>query len=83
MLGRATKEVDFIQHGSNRAVLHIELKRGEGDAVNPIVSRVIAKEGKSDFRLDGRKITVKDLKARLAEWNIQCDNLWFALSFFW
>ncbi|KAF2116844.1 P-loop containing nucleoside triphosphate hydrolase protein [Lophiotrema nucula] len=75
-LGRAKEIGEFVKHGNTEATIEIELAAGPGHESNPIIRRVIRKEGnKSMFFLDGRQATQKAVVALAKSFSIQIDNL--------
>ncbi|KAK5272668.1 Structural maintenance of chromosomes protein 5 [Exophiala xenobiotica] len=75
-LGRAKDAVEFIKHGSREATIEIELKRAATSPKNPIIVRVIKREGsKSTYMLNGGSTTGRKVQELANSFNIQIDNL--------
>lgn len=73
VLGRATKITDFILVGKESAMIEIELYMKTGG--NIIVNRQWGLNNKSDWRLNGKKVTEKEVKETVGKLRIQVDNL--------
>ncbi|KAK2747167.1 Structural maintenance of chromosomes protein 5 [Myotisia sp. PD_48] len=75
-LGRAKDPAEFVKHGSDEAVIEIELQARPNMRQNPIIRRIIKREGnKSTFTINGKasnKIAVLELSK---SFSIQIDNL--------
>ncbi|TKA57892.1 hypothetical protein B0A49_12509 [Cryomyces minteri] len=80
-LGRASDIVEFVKHGSREAEIEIELAAGpQTKDRNPIIRRRIKKEGsKSNWSIDGRSSTLKDVQRLCKSFSIQIDNLKWGL----
>ncbi|ORY07918.1 structural maintenance of chromosomes protein-like protein 5 [Clohesyomyces aquaticus] len=75
-LGRAKEVGEFVKHGSAEAEIEIELAGGKKHRTNPIIRRLIRKEGnKSVFFLNGRQSTQKAVVDLAKSFSIQIDNL--------
>lgn len=75
-LGRAKDAVEFIKHGCREATIEIELKRAATSPKNPIIVRVIKREGnKSTYTLNGGSTTGRKVQELANSFNIQIDNL--------
>lgn len=75
LLGRTKEPGEFVKHGCSQATIEIELK-GHGGEKNPVVRREIFRDtNKSQFYLDGRQTTLKEIKKINQSFNIQIDNL--------
>jgi len=73
ILGRASKVGDFVQERKDEASIETELYNDRGE--NIIVYRKFNRAGKSEWRLNGKKTTEKDVRERVAKYRIQVDNL--------
>ncbi|KIV77279.1 hypothetical protein PV11_09090 [Exophiala sideris] len=75
-LGRAKDAVEFIKHGCREATIEIELQRSASTRKNPVIVRVIKREGsKSVYTLNGGPSTGRAVQALANSFNIQIDNL--------
>ncbi|CAI6261297.1 unnamed protein product [Periconia digitata] len=75
-LGRAKDIGEFVKHGQSDAEIEIELAAAPGDSSNPIVRRLIRKEGnKSMFFIHKRPVPQKEVVALARSFSIQIDNL--------
>ncbi|KAL2444425.1 Structural maintenance of chromosomes protein 5 [Exophiala dermatitidis] len=75
-LGRAKEPGEFVKHGHREATIEIELQRKPNMRKNPIITRVIKREGnKSVFTLNGAQSTGKAVQTLANSFNIQIDNL--------
>ncbi|EMR11466.1 hypothetical protein PNEG_00481 [Pneumocystis murina B123] len=73
-LGRAKDVNEYIKFGSEMAHIEIELK-GSDDEPNTIVSRVIHIDNTSTWELNGVSSSLKYVREKMNELNIQVDNL--------
>ncbi|EXJ88685.1 hypothetical protein A1O1_05616 [Capronia coronata CBS 617.96] len=75
-LGRAKEPGEFVKHGRGEATIEIELQRQPTARKNPIITRIIRREGnKSTFTLNGAQVTGKAVQTLANSFNIQIDNL--------
>ncbi|KAF2708330.1 P-loop containing nucleoside triphosphate hydrolase protein [Pleomassaria siparia CBS 279.74] len=75
-LGRAKDVGEFVKHGCEKAEIEIELAAGKNHRKNPVVRRVIRKEGnKSIFFINGNPATQKAVTDLARSFSIQIDNL--------
>ncbi|KAH0842176.1 hypothetical protein AYO21_00199 [Fonsecaea monophora] len=75
-LGRAKEPAEFVKHGSREAIIEIELQRTTKLNKNPVIKRVIQREGnKSKFFLNGNASSGAAVKQLANAFNIQIDNL--------
>ncbi|KAK3048627.1 hypothetical protein LTS18_012908, partial [Coniosporium uncinatum] len=76
-LGRAKELGEFVKHGNKEGEIEIELAAGpKQKGKNPIVRRVITKEGnKSKWFLNGNSCPAKDVHQLARSFSIQIDNL--------
>ena len=75
VLGRAKDVAAYVKQGYDDGSIEIELKGPKGKS-NLIIKRFISKrDNKSDWQLNGKKSTQKDVTAKVAELNIQIENL--------
>ncbi|RDW92462.1 hypothetical protein BP5796_01856 [Coleophoma crateriformis] len=74
-LGRATQLGDFVRHGMKEAFVEIELQGGP-DEENHIIKLRIPREGNGKrWWLNNRESNHNTIKALMARFNIQIDNL--------
>lgn len=65
-----------MKHGHGEAEIEVELAASENQRTNPIIRRVIRKEGnKSAFFINGRNTSQKEVVALAKSFSIQIDNL--------
>ncbi|KAF2272846.1 P-loop containing nucleoside triphosphate hydrolase protein [Westerdykella ornata] len=75
-LGRAKEIGEFVKHGSTEATIEIELAGAEHHDTNPVIRRIIRKEGnKSVWFIHGRQSTQKEVVRLAKSFAIQIDNL--------
>jgi structural maintenance of chromosomes protein 5 len=75
-LGRARDVSDFVKTGTREATIEIELQRDHSTRRNPIITRIIKKEGnKSTYTLNGQPASGKGVQELARSMNIQIDNL--------
>lgn len=77
ILGRAKAPSEFIRHGETSATIIIELQGHISNGTqgkNQIISRTINQTG-THWRLNNKHSTQKEVVAKVAEFNIQIDNL--------
>jgi chromosome segregation ATPase len=75
-LGRAKDVGEYVKHGSKQAEIEIELKAGVHHRRNPVVRRVIKREGnKTSWSINGSSASHKDVRKLAHQFNIQVDNL--------
>ncbi|KAF2635035.1 P-loop containing nucleoside triphosphate hydrolase protein [Massarina eburnea CBS 473.64] len=75
-LGRAKEIGEFVKHGHPEAEIEIELAASANQTPNPIIRRVIRKEGnKSQFYIGRKSVPQKDVTALAKSFSIQIDNL--------
>jgi chromosome segregation ATPase len=75
-LGRAKELGEFVKHGCREAEIEIELAAGPNLRRNPIIRRIIKREGnKNFFHIGDRSATQKDVQALARQFSIQIDNL--------
>ncbi|KAI9808470.1 MAG: Structural maintenance of chromosomes protein 5 [Phylliscum demangeonii] len=76
-LGRAKEVSEYVKHGNAEATIEIELaKRPGDDGGNPVIRRVIRREGnKSLFAINGKSSTNKSVLELAKSFSIQIDNL--------
>ncbi|KAF2177212.1 P-loop containing nucleoside triphosphate hydrolase protein, partial [Zopfia rhizophila CBS 207.26] len=75
-LGRAKELGEFVKHGSREAEIEIELAAAKNQSTNPVIRRVIKKDGnKSVFYINGRQSTQKEVVRLAKSFAIQIDNL--------
>ncbi|KIW38457.1 uncharacterized protein PV06_09418 [Exophiala oligosperma] len=73
-LGRAKDPVEFIKHGCREASIEIELQRSADSPENPIITRVIKREG-SKYTVNGNATSGRQVQKLANSFNIQIDNL--------
>ncbi|KNC83005.1 hypothetical protein SARC_04728 [Sphaeroforma arctica JP610] len=72
LLGRGSKVSDYVKHKKDKAIIEIELK---GNKRNTIVQRTIYTDDRSDWKLNGKTASKKEVKTAVTSYNIQLDNL--------
>lgn len=75
-LGRARDVSEFVKAGTREATIEIELQNDHRTRRNPIITRIIKKEGnKSTYTLNGQTVSGKGIQELARSMNIQIDNL--------
>ncbi len=75
-LGRARDVSEFVKTGTREAIIEIELQKDYRTRRNPIITRIIKKEGnKSTYTLNGQMVSGKGVQELARSMNIQIDNL--------
>ena len=75
-LGRARDVSEFVKAGSREATIEIELQKDHRTRRNPIITRIIKKEGnKSIYTLNSQAVSGKGVQDLARSMNIQIDNL--------
>ncbi|KAJ2923676.1 hypothetical protein H1R20_g13419, partial [Candolleomyces eurysporus] len=75
ILGRASELNAFVKNGTDAGYIEIELK-GPAGRGNLIIRRNLSgKDRKSSFTLNGQPATGKEVTAKMAELNVQVENL--------
>jgi structural maintenance of chromosomes protein 5 len=75
-LGRARDVSEFVKTGCREATIEIELQKDHKTRRNPIITRIIKKEGnKSTYTLNGSTVPGKAVQELARSMNIQIDNL--------
>ncbi|KAF2017175.1 P-loop containing nucleoside triphosphate hydrolase protein [Aaosphaeria arxii CBS 175.79] len=75
-LGRAKEIGEFVKHGSAEATIEVELAASSDQRTNPVIRRVVRKEGnRSTFHINGRSVTQKEVVRLAKSFSIQIDNL--------
>ncbi|XP_022091241.1 structural maintenance of chromosomes protein 5-like [Acanthaster planci] len=73
LLGRAKEVGEFVKHGSNEAIIELELYK---DPKNVIIRRVITKQGnRTTWFLNGSRCHMRDVQDKVKSLNIQISNL--------
>ncbi|PPQ70577.1 hypothetical protein CVT24_000055 [Panaeolus cyanescens] len=75
VLGRATELPSFVKNGTDSGYIEIELKAPAGKANYTIRRTLSATSKSSSFTLNGKSATGHEIKARMAELNVQVGNL--------
>ncbi|XP_068694094.1 structural maintenance of chromosomes protein 5-like [Montipora foliosa] len=74
LLGRATEVRDFIKHGHSQAMIEIELH--SSDRRNYIITRdMYRNENRSNWKINGKNTTMKEVQELTKELNVQIGNL--------
>jgi len=73
VLGRSTNISDFVKVGQDQAMIEVELFHPEQE--NVIIVRQFDKNGKSLWKINGKKSGVKEVEKKVQEFKIQVDNL--------
>ncbi|KAK9235857.1 P-loop containing nucleoside triphosphate hydrolase protein [Lipomyces kononenkoae] len=74
LLARAKDVGEFVKNGQNKATIEIELQGFPGEP-NSVIERTIYKDNKSEWSLDGKRETAKNVKELIDRYNVQIDNL--------
>lgn len=73
LLGRALQPMEYIKHGSDRAMIEIELFNPLGE--NYVIRRDIYKDNTSKWTVNGRNATQRNVEVTINNLNIQVGNL--------
>lgn len=71
--GRGKDVGEYVKHGKDKATLEIELY--VQSETNLIVKRIFDRKNKSNWYLQGKEVNKKTVDEKVAEMNIQVDNL--------
>lgn len=74
VLGRAKSPTQFIKHGQTSAIITLELQ-GHKNERNVVVTRIINANNTSHWKINERHATQADVLKKVAEFNIQINNL--------
>ncbi|EXJ56544.1 hypothetical protein A1O7_06888 [Cladophialophora yegresii CBS 114405] len=75
-LGRAKEPAEFVKHGCREATMEIELQRKPSMRKNPVITRVIKREGnQSTYLINGKQSSGREVQVLANSFNIQIDNL--------
>ena len=74
LLGRASQVGRFVRHGKEVGSIEIELHE-DGEGENPVVTRQIHLNNKSNWFLNGKATTRNRVVKLLSQYNVQVDNL--------
>ncbi|KAK9486669.1 P-loop containing nucleoside triphosphate hydrolase protein [Lipomyces starkeyi] len=74
LLARAKDVGEFVKNGQNKATIEIELQGFPGEP-NSVIERTIYKDNRSEWTLDGKRETAKNVKELIDRYNVQIDNL--------
>ena len=84
ILGRSSEINAYVKHGADKGFVEIELKGKKGKPNLIIRRNISSKNRNSQFTLNGRPITLTEIKKHMAKLNVQVENLWYAvISFVW
>ena len=76
LMGRAEEPADFVKNGSQVATIEIELQGHATAETDTTLTRRIVKDGnKTEFRINGKKVTNKVVLEEARRFSIQIDNL--------
>lgn len=76
ILGRASDLNSFVKIGTESGHIEIELKASKGEPNIVVRRNLTAISRSSTFTLNGRPATGKEVSTKLAELNVQVENLW-------
>ncbi|MBE7182661.1 MAG: AAA family ATPase, partial [Terriglobus roseus] len=75
-IGRAKEPGEFVKKGASEAEIEIELAAGLDADRNPVIRRVVKREGnRNSYFIDGKAVRGSDVKAFAQRLSIQIDNL--------
>ncbi|KAL7273372.1 Structural maintenance of chromosomes protein 5 [Rhizina undulata] len=74
-LGRAKEVSEFVKHGSQEAIIEIELQ-GREEEISPVIKRKIGRENNlSAFWINNKHSNQKQVISLARSYNVQIDNL--------
>lgn len=77
VLGRASEVQSFVKIGQKSGYIEIELK-GPAGKPNVVIKRTLNANSKSSqFYINGKNASGKEVNTRIQELNIQVSNLWY------
>ncbi|KAI4468867.1 structural maintenance of chromosomes protein 5 [Holotrichia oblita] len=74
-VGRGTKVSEYVKHNCQAARIDIVLKGNNTSNSNTVITREFDVNDRSIWRLNGSKVSQKDMLDNIALYNIQVDNL--------
>ncbi|KAK9367744.1 hypothetical protein V1509DRAFT_625177 [Lipomyces kononenkoae] len=74
LLARAKDVGEFVKNGQNKGTIEIEIQGFPGET-NSVIERTIYKDNRSEWSLDGKRETAKNVKEVIDRYNVQIDNL--------
>ncbi len=78
-MGRAHDVRSYVKQGTEVAEIEIELKGGRRRKSNPVIWRRFGRDSeKSEWMLNGKATTRKNIQNLIQSFGVQADNLWFA-----
>jgi chromosome segregation ATPase len=76
VLGRAKEVASFVKQGAEESEIEIELKTLQEGKPNPVIRRHLARsDNRSDWFLNGKKVTAKDIREQVDKFGIDVSNL--------
>ncbi|CAO1638909.1 unnamed protein product [Sympodiomycopsis kandeliae] len=76
VLGRAKDVASYVKQGYDKGWIEIELKAPLGQNSNIVIRRFIERDNNSsDWRINGKKATAKDVQAQVGQFDVSLDNL--------
>lgn len=76
VLGRAKDVASFVKQGCNEGWIELELKAPKDTTQNIIIRRSLERNNNaSEWRINGKKVTAKDIASAVGQFNINVDNL--------
>lgn len=75
LLGRAKQPKEFIRHGAKQATIELELAKTNKNGTNAIITRTIRDDNSSDWRLNNKIVSKKDVETFIQSNKIQIDNV--------
>ncbi|KAK9450439.1 P-loop containing nucleoside triphosphate hydrolase protein [Limtongia smithiae] len=74
ILGRAKDIGEYVKLGETKGTIELEIQGRPGER-NPVIERAIYKDNKSEWSLDGKRDTAKNVKELIDSYSVQIDNL--------
>lgn len=76
VLGRAKDVASYVKQGTDKGWIEIELKAPLGQNRNIVIKRFIERDSNSsDWHINGKKATAKDVQAAVGQFDVSLDNL--------
>ena len=82
LLGRASDIQGFVKLGKKTGFVELELKSPPGKPNLVIRRNLNANSKSSQYLINGKSASGRDVNQRIQELNIQVSNLWCVLSYF-
>jgi chromosome segregation ATPase len=75
-LGRSKHISEFVKHGTERAMIEITLKSSQQNETVTLRRKFGREDNTSEWCINGKSTTLKDVLTLTKSLHIQVDNLW-------